>query len=981
MLIIIIPSIIGYIWFKKHILDKLPNVANIEKVIFPQTTTITDRNWVVLYKLFSENRKYVPLSEISKNMQNAVISTEDKTFWTNEWIDIKWIIRSWIKDVFFGQRQWWSTITQQLVKNLLLTRAQTITRKLKEIVLTLELNNYLSNKIKAQYKWLSEVQIKKKVKEKILEMYLNYIFFWNNAYWIQSAAKTYFHKSASTLTVLESSILASLPKSPTFFDPVNHRVNNLWELEAFWISGNKINMNSNIWKNIQKAYINYLKNKAFSFSKNESDILTILTPKNMVYNHIKIKYIPGRKDFVLARMYIDWYIDKNQLIQAEKESFDEKIYKLNIKMKAPWFVFRIINKLEKKYWKNLIKRAWWTIKTSLDMRIQKLAEESVQAWSWYLLRQWANNAALLYVDSKNWDILAYVWSEDYYNKKNDGKVDMITSLRQCGSVIKPLIYANAFMKNPTFTPETPIYDTKFNIAKKWESLNNFDNRFLGLMPIKKALPYSRNIPAVKMYFLWWWEYKVKTFLRSLWLKTISNKIYYWYPLAIWAAWVRMIDMAQAFSNLSNINGARKINWILEIKWSNWNIIYQKQDKKLKQIIPVWVVSMIRSILSNPKNLPFNWRHEESIKWLKLANKSWTTNIVDKKNWELYPRDGWYISYSPSKIFVVWAWNTKWKHMHSNAYWGWTAGKIWKTFVLKLKKHWFIHNENMVEKWTTSIYVNTINWKRSSKFTPFQISKKTIARIWWIPQKDDGKTVKMIKIDTLCNGLVSKYTPLSDQKYAYVIKAHSHMPNNPKWEDPVQKWWRTVWTWKYEKIFNAPVLLKEPTTICKSRLIIAKKWMLDFNINYPKNKQTLSYVFDLRIKTINAPFKIKKINIYIDNQLVQTSNYKQIVGVYLKNTIATWKHKLTVTLTDNKWYTKSQTININLVKKDTTAPYLDKIIKKDWKFIYIFKDKESKVLWWFLICNWKKQRFMWPIAIWNSKDCSYESVIDYYWNSN
>jgi len=483
-----------------------------------------------------------------------------------------------------------------------------------------------------------------------------------------------------------------------------------------------------------------------------------------------------------------------------------------------------------------------------------------------------------------------------------------------------------------------------------------------------------------MYFLGWWEYKVKSFLQSLWLNTISNKIYYGYPLSIWAVDVRMIDMAQAFSYLSNIDWARKINWILEIKWPNWNIIYKKQENKLKKIIPVWVISMIRNILSDIKNLPPTWRNAESIKWLKLANKSWTTNIIEKKTWKKYPRDGWFISYSPSKVFVVWAWNTKWKHMHIDAYWGWTAWKIWKTFVWKLKEKWYIQNEKMIKKWTTSIYVNTINWKKSSSLTPVQISKKTIARIDWIPTNDDWKNIKMIKIDTLCNWLVSKYTPKSEQKYAYVINTHSHIPNNPKWEEPVQQWWETVGTWKYWKIFNSPVLLKEPTEICKDRLIIAKKWMLNFNIDYPKNNQILSYVFDLRIKTLNAPFKIKKIDIYIDNQLIQTSDYTQIVSVYLKNNISLWEHKLTIILTDEKWYTKTQFININLIKKDTTPPYLDQIIKKDWKFIYIFKDKESKVLWWFIICNWKKQRFRWPIAIWNSNNCSYESIIDYYGNS-
>ena len=116
---IVIPVVIGYMWFKKNILDGLPPISNIEKVVFSQTTTITDRNWVVLYKVFNENRQYVPFNKISKNIQNAIVAIEDKHFWENPGVDIQWIIRAWIHDIIFGRKQWWSTLTQQLIKNLL----------------------------------------------------------------------------------------------------------------------------------------------------------------------------------------------------------------------------------------------------------------------------------------------------------------------------------------------------------------------------------------------------------------------------------------------------------------------------------------------------------------------------------------------------------------------------------------------------------------------------------------------------------------------------------------------------------------------------------------------------------------------------------------------------------------------------------------------------------------------------------------------
>ena len=979
VLFLVIPLVFVFMWFEKNILDKLPPISNIEKIVFAQTTTITDRNWVVLYKVFDQNRKYVPLNKISKNMQNAIIATEDKTFWTNPWIDISWIIRAWIHDIIFWQRQWGSTLTQQLIKNLLLTNKKTITRKLKEIVLSLQLSKYLENKIKQQYPNLSQKDIKQKMKEKILEMYLNYIFLWNNSYWVEAASETYFHKPASQLTILESAILAAIPKSPVKYDPLTNRKNNLWEFIVTDMSWHKISLNSTVWEQAISTYVSYLKDQSFALQKTESDIIKLLSPSSLTYQNYKIKYIPGRKDFILARMYLDWYIDKSQLIQAVKEWITKKIYAPKITIKAPWFVFYVLNILNKKYWEDVVAKAWWTIKTSLDRNIQKLAEQSVKDYAQYLRKKWANNAALLYVDTKNGDILAYVWSENYYNKSIDWQVDIIQSKRQCGSVMKPLIYANAFIRNKWFTPDTPVYDVKFDIAQKGHTFNNFDWKFLWLLPIRKALPYSRNIPAAKMYYLGGGEYPVKEFLRKVWLTTISNKIYYWYPLAIWAAWVKMIDMAQAYSYLSNIDGAVKINPILEIRWPDGSLIYKKQPKRLPQVIPPGVVSMLWYILSNPANRPPTWNYIMQIPGLTLATKSGTTDVIDKKTWKKYPRDGWFISYSPSKVFVVWAWNTKWEHMHSDAYGGWTAGKVWRDFVFKLKKAGYIKNETMHLKWITTVYVNTLNWKLATNKTPIQVSQKTIARIDGIPPKDDGKTVQMIEVDKLCTWLVSKYTPPQDKIYAYIIHPHSLNPSDPKWEEPVQQWWKTVWVKKYRKIFNAPILLKKPTSTCEIRQIIAKKGNLKFTIDWPKNNQSVSYVFDVRLKILNAPFKIKKIDIFIDGKHIITYNYSlPIFSVVLPYSIKPGIHKLTIKLTDDKWLTYSQNININLISIDKDKPFLEKIDNKNGKYVYIFRDNTSKVVWWYLYCSWNEIKFSWPIAVSSSDNCGYD-VLDYYGN--
>ncbi len=978
VIFISVPSIIAYMWFKKHILDQLPDISNIEKVVFSQTTTITDRNGVVLYKVFSENRKYVSLDKISKNVQNALISIEDKNFWKNPWIDIYGIIRAWLHDAFLGKKQWASTLTQQVIKNLVLTREKTLTRKLKEIVLAFKLNKYLSEKIKKQYKKLTDEQVKRKVKERILEIYLNYVFFGNHAYGVQAAAQTYFHKDAANLTILESAVLAWIPKSPVKFDPIRNRKNNLWYLQAYSSSGDLVPLTWTFGKIVKWAYIDYLKTQTFSWAKEESDIVKIITPDKLKFKDLDIEYTPWRKDFILARMYLDGYIDKNQFIEAIKEWFIKEIYSPKVEIKAPHFVFYVLSKLEKKYGKDVISKAWWTVKTSLDYNIQKIAEQTVKKWWPYLEKKWANNAALVYVNSKNGDVLAYVGSKDYYDKKIDGQVDIITSKRQCGSTIKPLIYANAFLKNRYLTPDSPVYDTKLDIADKGHTFNNFDGKFMGLMPIKKALCYSRNIPAAKMYYLGGWEKYVKQFLRNLWLTTLSNRVYYGYPLAIWAVEVKMIDYAQAYIHLSNIEGPVWINPVLEITWPDGSLVYKKQVKKLKRIVPKSIVTFMREILSDTSNLPPGWVKWESIPWLKLAVKSWTTNIIDKKTWKKYPRDGWFISYSPSKVFIIWAWNTKWEHMHSDAFGGWTAWKIWKDFILELKKNKYIQNEKMGFNWTSSIYINEINWKKSSDKTPIQISKKTIARIDGIPSIDDWKTVKKVQIDALCNGLASEFTPPSDLKTAYVINAHSYKPTNPKWEKYVQAWWQWAWKQRYEKILWWPILFKEPEKTCEDRRIIAEKGKLDFNLIYPKHGQNISTVFDMTISIKNKPFPLSKVEIYLDSKLINSQIYNgNVVPVYLPEH-SLWYHSFTVKLMDIKWYESTKTINLNIIK-DTQPPYISKKIKQWSNMIYYIKDDLSKVLGGFITCNGSKRKFRWSKIVVNS-DCSQLSIMDYFWNS-
>jgi penicillin-binding protein 1A len=105
----------------------------------------------------------------------------------------------------------------------MLTPEKKIERKLKEMILAIKLNNYIRKDIKQKYNNLSSDQIDRRVKEKILELYSNYIFLGNNAYGIETAAQTYFATGASNLTILQAAILAGIPQAPSKYDPYTNK--------------------------------------------------------------------------------------------------------------------------------------------------------------------------------------------------------------------------------------------------------------------------------------------------------------------------------------------------------------------------------------------------------------------------------------------------------------------------------------------------------------------------------------------------------------------------------------------------------------------------------------------------------------------------------------------------------------------------------------------------------------------------------------
>lgn len=187
-----------FIWYSRD----LPTPSKLSASNLSQSTRILDRNGVVLYDIYGDqNRSYVELSKIPKTLQQATIAVEDKDFYRNEGFSVTGFLRGILIDPILRQRvTGGSTITQQLVKNALLTSERTIPRKIKELILAVQVD-------------------RKYTKDQILELYLNVAPYGGTNVGVEVASEQYFGKKVDDLNLVESAVLAGLPQRPSFYSP------------------------------------------------------------------------------------------------------------------------------------------------------------------------------------------------------------------------------------------------------------------------------------------------------------------------------------------------------------------------------------------------------------------------------------------------------------------------------------------------------------------------------------------------------------------------------------------------------------------------------------------------------------------------------------------------------------------------------------------------------------------------------------------
>ncbi len=471
---------VGIVWYYSR---SLPSIDDIATRRVAQSTKIFDRTGeVLLYEISGDQKRTaVPLEDIARSAQDAVIAIEDEKFY-EETYGIKAIVRAFVANITSGEIvQGGSTITRQLARNAFLSPEQTISRKIKEFLLGVQIGKHYS-------------------KEHILGAYLNEIPYGSNIYGIEAASQAYFSKPAKELSVAESATLAAIIKAPTYYSPWGTRVQQLF----------------------------------------------------------------ARKDLVLKKMRELGKLTDDEFAAAIRE--DVRFSRQAQSLKAAHFVIAAQEYLIEKYGEEFVRTAGLTVRTTLDWKLQELAEKVVAEGAKRNEELYGGtNAALVAQDAKTGQILALVGSRNYFDVEKDGNFNVATQgLRQPGSALKPFVYLSAFEQG--YTPDTIVFDvpTEFaanrpecparpdfsNENPKCFHPENFDQIFRGPIRFKEALAYSLNIPAVKVLYLAGLSNTLKL-LQSFGITTLTQPDRYGLSLVLGGGEVTLQQLVGAYSTLAH----------------------------------------------------------------------------------------------------------------------------------------------------------------------------------------------------------------------------------------------------------------------------------------------------------------------------------------------------------------------------------------------------------------------------------------------
>ncbi|MBA7635855.1 Penicillin-binding protein 1A [subsurface metagenome] len=678
--------------------QNLPSISELEEYEPNIITYIYAENGEVFGEYAIEKRIEVPLEEIPDVLIDAILATEDPRFYSHGGLDWRGVLRSLREDIKIklkreGRKlQGASTITMQLATDLFLHRRQTIRRKLKEILLSFQIE-------------------KKYTKRQILTMYCNQFWLGSGAYGVEAASQLYFGKNVSELNLEEAAFIAGILRGPSVYDPYkypdnalnrrNHVFNRmvaegyLTQTEAKEAKARPLEVLPPRRETIEFAA--YFREEVRRYLKDNYGDAAIYRKGLKVYTTMNPAYQRYAEEELLSWLRVldkrqGWRDDKRNLLDEGLESLEEfdasslqnwppySWSKASFEEKE--IVEAVVLSVEDeeasvkvKDYSGILKmndatKAWTKAESLgelvkegdvIHVKIRSIDEENIGLegspeeestgfedsldeenirLEVTLEQEPLLEGAFLAIEPQTGQIKAMVGG---YSFRRSEWNNATQAMRQAGSAIKPLLYTAA-LDTRLFTPASVIIDEPTDFYDKWSeqpySPPNYDNKYKGAVTVRKGLEQSRNVATVKLLESISPQKGVE-YIRKFGIT--SPSVYPYLSLALGAPEMRLIEMVSAYSTFPNKGIRVRPYFITRIEDKDGNILEEARIESEEVISPqvaYMMTYLLQGVVENQGGT--GWRARR-LNW-PLAGKTGTTDNYS---------DAWFIGFSPSLCAGVW----------------------------------------------------------------------------------------------------------------------------------------------------------------------------------------------------------------------------------------------------------------------------------------------------------------------------------------
>lgn len=675
-----------YTFFARSLPD--PSAIQTEQVTY-ETVKIFDRTGQhLLYESidprpYRGDRTYLTVDKIPQLLRDATVALEDRTFYTNIGVNPGGIARAFVSNLRGNNVQGGSSITVQLVKNILIDPDEryqvSYARKIKEAILAIEITR--------KYPGLAG-------KNQILEWYLNYNFYGNAAYGVEAAAKVYYDKPVADLTLDEIAVLAAIPQYPGL-NPIQapadayrrqRKVLNSMQ-EARYITQEQVD-------GAARYFNTRLLNELVDEGLLKQEDLPLVARGDRAATAralnalVKADYLSQAEADVAKRL-------PGPLWQYVRETAQERF---EVPPDAPHFALEVLKQIQEKYntpedpyfiWQNGLQ-----VYTTLDWDLQTYAEcvarshigslrlqdpkpcqndlEPLPAVSEVLKQKFdheVTNASIVAIRPPTGEVLTMVGSLDYFDEEIDGQVNVALSPRQPGSSFKPYTYLTAF-ESGRFSPSSMVMDVRTVFPDPGNPPyvpENYDRKFHGPQLLRWALQRSYNLPAVWLMDQVGISNVIKT-ARRVGVNSLNKELgSYGLSLTLGGGEVALLDHTYAFSTFANGGvmagqpipptehrpGYRKLDpvFILRVTDKDGKVLDEYRQPATERVVAEGPMYLLNNVLSDPSPRPVAFGSYAN--YLTLPNRPVAAKTGTTNSWV----DAWTVGYTPQLAVGVWTGNS------------------------------------------------------------------------------------------------------------------------------------------------------------------------------------------------------------------------------------------------------------------------------------------------------------------------------------